>query len=242
VDVNHFIPHLIELRSRVIQCGTLVLLLFLALFYIDDYLYTWIAKPLLTQLPAGSAIIATEVTSTFTVPMKLAWILSLFFAIPYLLYQLWVFIAPGLYQTEKKLFLPFLLASTFLFYLGVGFAYFIICPMALGFFATCAPTGVSVMTDIGAYLNFVLGVLFAGGVAFQVPVITLAMIKTKWITVEQLSYLRPYIIVGAFVVGMILTPPDVISQILLALPMWGLFEVGLLLAKYLNTSKSTEKD
>lgn len=236
MDVNNSLEHLVELRARVIRCGIVILFLFLALFYIDEYLYTWIAKPLLTQLPTGSAIIATEVTSTFTVPMKLAWILAIFFTIPYLLYQLWSFMAPGLYATEKKIFLPFLLSSTLLFYVGVVFAYLILCPLALSFFAKCAPSGVSVMTDIGAYLNFVLSVLLAGGIAFQVPVLTVALIKAKWVTVAQLIYLRPYIIVAAFILGMLLTPPDVLSQILLALPMWGLFEVGLLLGARCQTS------
>jgi sec-independent protein translocase protein TatC len=233
MDVNQTLPHLIELRTRVIQSALVLLGLFLALFYIDEYLYSWIAKPLLTQLPAGSTLIATEVTATFMVPMKLAWIATLFFTIPYLLYQFWSFLAPGLYKNEKRIFLPFLIASTLLFYLGVAFAYFVICPIALGFFAQCAPVGVAVMTDMAAYLNFVLSVLFAGGLAFQVPVMTLAMIKARWVTIEQLIYLRPYMIVAAFVLGMILTPPDVLSQILLALPIWGLFEAGLILAKYL---------
>jgi sec-independent protein translocase protein TatC len=238
MDVTQAIPHLVELRTRTIRSVIVVLLFFLALFYIDEYLYTEIAKPLLTQLPAGSSLIATEVTSTFMAPMKLAWILALFLAIPYLFYQLWSFVTPGLYANEKRAFLPFLIASTFLFYLGIAFGYFIICPMALGFFAKCAPAGVSMMTDIGAYLNFVLGILFASGIAFQVPVITLALIKANWVTMAQLIYLRPYIIVAAFVLGMILTPPDVLSQILLALPMWGLFEIGLIFAKYLKAQSS----
>lgn len=228
------LPHLIELRARVIRSGIVVLIAFISLFWIDETLYSWIAKPLLTQLPAGSSMIATEITSTFMVPMKLAFVLSIFLTIPFLLYQAWSFMAPGLYKNEKKQILPFIIASTGLFYLGNAFAYFIICPMALGFFTKCAPLGVSVMTDIGSYLNFVLTVILGGGLAFQVPVITLALIKAQWVSVAQLVYLRPYIIVAAFVLGMLLTPPDVVSQILLALPIWGLFEVGLLLAKYLN--------
>ncbi len=232
--MNNAIPYLIELRTRVIQSGILLLILFSGLFYIDEKLYTWIAKPLLTELPIGSTLIATTVTAPFTVPMKLALIMAFFLAVPYILYQIWSFIAPGLYKTEKQTALPFLLTSTVLFYGGVAFAYYVICPMALGFFAKCAPRGVTVMTDIEAYLNFVLTLLLSGGIAFQVPIITFALIKSGITTIQQLEHLRPYIIVLAFIVGMLLTPPDVVSQILLALPMWGLFEAGLLLAKYLN--------
>lgn len=232
------IPHLIELRTRIIRCSAIILCLFAALFCIDEHLYAWIAKPLLSQLPAGSSIIATAVTTPFMVPMKLAMILSFFISIPYLLYEIWSFIAPGLYLKEKKMVLPFLIISTILFYTGVGFAYYIICPLALGFFAKCAPVGVLVMTDIQAYLDFVLTVLFGGGIAFQVPIITLALLQSGLVTILQMEHCRPYVIVSAFFMGMILTPPDVVSQILLALPMWWLFESGLLLAKFLN-KKST---
>ncbi len=232
--IIHSLPHLIELRSRIIRSGLLVLGLFFFLFWIDEYLYTFIAKPLLNELPIGSSIIATEVTAPFTVPMKLAFILSLFLSIPYILYQAWIFIAPGLYPNEKQRTLPFLISSIFLFYLGVAFAYYMICPTALSFFAQCAPEGVTVMTDITAYLDFVLTVLFAGGVAFQVPVVTLLSIQSGWVSITLLEHLRPYVIVIAFILGMLLTPPDVISQVLLALPMWGFFEMGLILAKYLN--------
>lgn len=228
------IPHLIECRARIIRSGLVISCLFAALFYIDEHLYAWIAKPLLSQLPAGGSIIATAVTTTFIVPMKLALVLSVFLTIPYLLYEIWSFIAPGLYTKEKKMVLPFLVTSTLLFYSGVAFAYYLICPMALGFFAKCAPAGVLVMTDIQAYLDFVLTVLFAGGIAFQVPIVTLALLKSGLVSISQMEHCRPYVIVAAFVIGMILTPPDVVSQILLALPMWGLFEGGLLLAKFLD--------
>lgn len=227
----NMLTHLIEFRKRLIRCSLVILCIFIGLFYIDDYLYTVFAKPLLTQLPLGSALIATEVTTTFTVPMKLALIAALFISIPYVLYELWSFIAPGLFLQEKQKIIPFILSSTILFYLGVSFAYFVICPLALGFFANCAPKGVLVMTDIKSYLDFVLTLLFSSGLAFQVPVITLVLIKTKVVTIEKLSHLRPYVIVTAFILGMILTPPDVVSQILLALPMWGLFEIGLILGK-----------
>lgn len=230
--MNTYLPYLLELRSRIIRISLVILILFLILFYIDEHLYTFIAKPLLKQLPLGSTLIATEITSPFMVPMKLAFMLSLFIAIPYILYEIWSFIAPGLYRQEKRKILPFLIASTLLFYMGVIFSYYLICPMALGFFAKCAPLGVTLMTDIQAYLNFVLTVLFSGGIAFQVPIITIACIISGFITIQQLEHFRPYIIVLAFILGMLLTPPDVISQILLALPMWGLFEIGLLLTKW----------
>jgi len=229
--MNNFIPHLIEFRTRLLRCIALLSILFIFLFWIDDTLYAWIAKLLLFQLPKTNALIATEVTSTFMVPMKLAFIVSLLLAIPYILYELWAFVSPGLYQKEKKQIFPFILCSTLLFYTGVGFGYFVICPLALGFFANCAPLGISVMTDIRYYLDFMLTVLFSAGLAFQVPVITLALIKAQVVSIEQLSYLRPYVIVAAFIFGMLLTPPDVVSQILLALPMWGLFEAGLFIVK-----------
>ncbi len=232
--MNTYIPHLIEFRKRVIRSIIFFLILFFGLFWKDEKLYTFIAKPLLKQLPAGGQLIATEITSPFTVPMKLALVTALILAIPYILYQLWAFVAPGLYKQEKKTILPFLIASIVLFYLGMIFAFYIICPLALGFFTHTAPQGVLVMTDIRYYLDFILLILFSSGIAFQVPVVTLALIQAGIATTQQLSYIRPYVIVGAFVLGMLLTPPDVVSQILLALPMWGLFEAGLLLSRYLN--------
>jgi sec-independent protein translocase protein TatC len=234
MEIAHLLPHLIEFRKCLIRCAYVTLIIFLCLFFYDEKIYSFIAKPLLAELPEGSAIIATEVTSPFIIPMKLALILAFFIAIPFIIYQLWSFIGPGLYKQEKKKVFPFMIASTSLFYIGMVFAYFLICPLALSFFAKCAPQGVSVMTDIRSYLNFVLSVIFSGGIAFQVPVITVALVKYNLVSIEKLVHLRPYIIVLAFIVGMILTPPDVVSQILLALPMWGLFELGLLLAKYMK--------
>jgi len=229
--LNHYLSHVIELRTRMIRCGLLTLVIFLGLFYIDNRLYSFIAKPLLAQLPSGSTLIATTVTASFTVPMKLAFIVAIFFSIPYILFQLWSFIAPGLYPPEKQKTLYYAISSLGLFYSGTLFAYFVICPVALAFFAKCAPSGVVVMTDIQAYLDFVLTLLFAGGVAFQVPIITFVAIRSGIISEEKLTHFRPYIIVTAFILGMLLTPPDVVSQILLALPMWGLFEVGLFCAR-----------
>ncbi len=238
--MDSFIPHLIECRTRLIRSGLMILSLFAGLFCIDEQLYSWIAKPLLSQLPAGSHIIATAVTTPFMVPMKLAMLLAFFISIPYLLYEIWSFMAPGLYAKEKKNILPFLITSTILFYIGVGFAYYIICPLALGFFAKCAPAGVLVMTDIQSYLDFVLSILFAGGIAFQVPMVTLILLQSGFMSLAQMEHCRPYVIVAAFVLGMILTPPDVVSQILLALPMWGLFEGGLLFAKFTHGQYPTK--
>ncbi len=231
---QQYIPHLIEFRKRLIRSACFVTLLFIFLFYFDESLYSYIAEPMLQRLDNHSSLIATEVTSTFTVPMKLAFYAAVFLAIPYLLFELWTFIAPGLYRREKRAILPILFFSILLFYLGCAFSYFIICPMALQFFLSVAPRGVAVMTDIKHYLDFVLTLLLGGGLAFQVPVITFALIRTGILTPSQLSYLRPYVIVIAFILGMLLTPPDVISQVMLALPMWWLFELGLFLGKKNN--------
>ena len=230
---NTCIAHLIEFRKRVIRSGIVFCIVFVSLFLVDEKLYTFIAKPLLMQLPTGGKLIATEVTATFMVPMKLALAMACMVLMPYILYQLWGFVAPGLYKHEKRSIFPLLISSIILFYLGLLFSYYVICPLALGFFANSAPTGVVVMTDIQSYLDFVLTLLLSGGLAFQVPVLTLGLIQSGLMTVKQLVYIRPYVIVGAFVLGMLLTPPDVVSQILLALPMWGLFELGLLWAQIL---------
>ena len=231
------LTHFIELRSRLIRASLVVAALFLGLFTIDEKLYTFIATPLLRQLPKGHALIAIDVTTPFTVPLKLAFVTALLLAAPFIFYEIWSFIAPGLYRHEKKRLYPLLSASLFLFYSGILFSYWIICPLALSFFAKAAPHNVLVMTDIKAYLDFVLTVLLAGGIAFQVPVITIALVQLNIVSVALLEHLRPYVIVGAFTVGMLLTPPDVISQILLALPMWGLFEVSLLIAKRYSTMR-----
>lgn len=223
--------HWIELRTRIIHSALVFLPICMTLFWIDDVLYHGIAQPLLRVLPTGGAIIATDITTPFTVPLKLAFLTSVFIASPYFLYQFWSFIVPALYAHERQKIRTFLITSTLLFYMGICFAYFVICPMALRFFTHCAPPDVKIMTDISAYLDFMLAVLFAGGVAFQVPIVTLACIHSKVVSIAQFEHLRPYIIVAAFIAGMLLTPPDVVSQILLALPMWGLFEIGLIIAK-----------
>lgn len=220
------IVYFIEFRSRLIRSLCVLGVLFLALFFIDHKLYHYLAKPLLQALPQGY-LIATDITSTFTVPLRVAWILSLLLAMPYVLYQVWSFMAPALHRGEKQQILPFLIGSLVLFYGGLGFAYGVICPLTLRFFVQCAPVGVQMMTDIQAYLDFMLGMLLACGLAFQVPVLTVLVVHLGWCTAKELAYLRPYVIVGAFILGMLLTPPDVFSQIMLALPMWWLFEGGL---------------
>lgn len=232
--MNDFIPHLIELRSRLISCLWVFSLSFLVLFYFDEKLYTLLADPLFQVLPEKNSLIATDITSPFTVPMKLAFITTLVLTAPYCLYQIWSFVAPGLYQAEKKTVLPFLIFSILCFYIGILFSYFILCPLALNFFVHLAPKGVLVMTDIRHYLDFVLTLLFAGAIAFQVPVITLALIRSKIISINLMIHLRPYVIVFCFIAGMLLTPPDVLSQILVAIPMWGLYEMGILFGKFLD--------
>jgi sec-independent protein translocase protein TatC len=183
---------------------------------------------LLGQLPQGASMIATEVASPFLAPFKLTLVVAVFLAMPHVLYQVWAFVAPGLYAHERRLILPLLAASTLLFYAGMAFAYFAVFPVLFAFFAATAPEGVAIMTDIGRYLDFVLTIFFAFGVAFQVPILTVVSVYTGITTREALSAKRPYVIVAAFVIGMVLTPPDVVSQTLMAVPMWLLFEVGML--------------
>jgi sec-independent protein translocase protein TatC len=227
-----FVSHLVELRDRLLRAVLAVLVIFGALFAFANDLYTLLAEPLLRQMPGGAGMIATEVASPFFTPVKLTMVLSIFLAMPVILYQLWAFVAPGLYQTERKLVLPLLVSSTVLFYLGMAFAYFVVFPLVFHFLTNIAPQGVAVMPDISKYLDFVLKMFFAFGVAFEVPIATILVIWTGLTTAESLASKRPYIIVVAFVVGMLLTPPDVFSQTLLALPMWALFELGLFLSKF----------
>jgi sec-independent protein translocase protein TatC len=235
-----FVSHLVELRDRLLRAVLAVLIIFLSLFAFANDLYTFLAEPLLRHMPQGTSMIATEVASPFLTPFKLTLVLSVFAAMPVILYQLWAFVAPGLYQTEKRLVVPLLVSSTLLFYLGMAFAYFVVFPLVFGFLTNVAPEGVAVMTDISRYLDFVLKLFFAFGIAFEVPIATILVIWAGITTAESLAAKRPYIIVIAFVVGMLLTPPDVISQTLLALPMWVLFELGLIMSK-LYTKKPEEE-
>ena len=239
-----FISHLIELRTRLLHGLLCVLLVFIVLTFFAGDLYTLAAKPLLDHLTPGSSMIATEVAATFIAPIKLALYLAIFISMPYLLYQCWAFVAPGLYLNERRFALPLLFTSIVLFYAGTAFAFYVIFPLMFGFFISIAPEGVTVMTDISRYLDFIMKIFFAFGLAFEVPIVTILLTYSGITTVETLKQNRPYIIVGAFVVGMLLTPPDVMSQILLALPIWFLFELGLLLSVRYNRllKKNTDED
>ena len=228
-----FLSHLKELRDRLLRSLLAVLILFLALFPFADTIYSVLAEPLMRHMPEGTSMIAIEVASPFLIPVKMVLMLSIFIAVPYLFYQLWSFVAPGLYLHERRLVMPLLVSSTVLFFLGVAYAYFLVFPLAFAFFNAVAPTGVEVMTDISRYLSFVITIFFAFGIAFEVPIATIVLVAVGATTPEKLAAKRPYIIVGAFVVGMLLTPPDIISQTLLALPMWALFEIGILFSKYM---------
>jgi sec-independent protein translocase protein TatC len=232
------ISHLIELRDRLLRGVIAVLILTAILMPFSNDLYHFLSEPLLRHLPETSTMIATEVASPFLIPFKLTLSTAILLAVPVLLYQLWAFIAPGLYENERKLVFPLLFASTLLFFLGIIFAYFVVFPLIFAFLTQAAPEGVAVMTDISSYLDFVLKLFFAFGLAFEVPIATLLLIWTGVSSVESLSEKRPYIIVGAFVIGMLLTPPDVISQTLLALPVWLLFELGLFSSRLLPKKAS----
>lgn len=226
-----FLSHLMELRGRLMRMLAAILLVFLALTPFANQLYTLLADPLMRHMPENSSMIAIEVASPFLIPFKLALVLAIFICVPYLLYQIWGFIAPGLYRHERRMVVPVLVSSTLLFYLGGLFAYYVVFPLVFTFLTASAPEGVAVMTDIGKYLDFVLTLFFAFGAAFEVPVVTFVLVWLGVVTPEALVRKRPYVIVGAFVLGMLLTPPDVISQTLLAIPMWLLFELGVFMAR-----------
>lgn len=223
--------HLIELRDRLMHMMLAILIVFLSLIAFSGDIFSLLAKPLLKLMPAGTSMIATGVTSPLLVPFKLVMLLSVLLTIPYLLHQIWSFIAPGLYKHEKRMAIPLLVSSVVLFYCGIAFAYFVIFPILFGFFIGVAPEGVAVMTDISQYLDFIIAIFMAFGIAFEVPVATFLLVAAGITTPAKLAAKRPYIIIGSFVVGMLLTPPDVISQSLLAIPIWLLFESGLLASR-----------
>lgn len=241
LEQSTFISHLIELRTRILRALLAVLVVFLCLFYFAQDIYAYVAQPLIATMPAGSNMIATDVASPFLAPFKLTLVLSFFVAIPVVLYQLWGFVAPGLYRNEKKLVAPLLISSTLLFYAGMAFAYYVVFPLAFMFFNSVAPDGVLISTDISSYLNFVLKLFFAFGVAFEIPVAIILMCWSGITTPDSLRKKRPYVIVGVFVVGMLLTPPDIISQTLLAIPMWLLFEIGVIIGGF-YTKKQTQEE
>ena len=222
--------HLVELRSRLLRAVLAVLGVFVLLVPFANRLYSWLAQPLLAKLPAGAQMVAIDVASPFFAPIKLAFVVALMIAIPMVLYQLWAFVAPGLYRNERRLAVPLLVSATLLFYIGVAFAYFLVMPVVFGFLTGIAPTGVAVMTDISRYLDFVLVLFLAFGFSFEVPVAVVILVLLGWVDVAQLREARAYVIVGAFVVAAIITPPDVVSQLMLAIPMALLYEVGLLVS------------
>lgn len=237
------IAHLVELRGRLLKSVVCVIGIFLSLYWFSNDLYSLVSEPLRMFLPEGSTMIATDVASPFFTPFKLTLMTSVFIAMPFMLYQVWSFIAPALYEKEKKLAVPLLLSSIVLFYLGMAFAYFVVFPLVFGFFTSTGPEGVAIMTDISRYLDFVLKLFFAFGLAFEIPIATILLVAAGITTTANLREKRPYVVVGCFIVGMLLTPPDVISQLLLAIPMWLLFEMGIifssLLKKHARTSEET---
>ena len=232
------VTHLTELRDKLLRALLAVLLVFICLFPFANDIYTFVSEPLRALLPAGATMIATEVASPFFTPFKLSLVTAVFLAMPYVLYQAWSFIAPGMYKHEKRLAIPLLASSVLLFYAGSAFAYYVVFPLIFSFFTSVAPQDITIMTDINSYLNFVLKLFFAFGLAFEIPIVAILMIWTGITTAEALAKKRPYIIVGCFIFGMLLTPPDIISQSLLAIPMWLLFEIGVYIGGLTQGSKN----
>lgn len=234
------ITHLIELRNRLLKAVICILVVFAVLVYWANDIYSLLASPLTERLPEGATMIATNVATPFFTPIKLTIIAAIFLSVPYILYQLWAFVAPALYKQEKRLVYPLLISSTLLFYGGVAFAYYIVFPLVFGFLTNTAPEGVTMATDISSYLDFVLTIFLAFGVCFEVPVAIILLCWTGVTTPQDLKGKRPYIIVAAFIIGMLLTPPDVFSQTLLAVPMCLLFELGVIVARFYTPKDDTE--
>jgi sec-independent protein translocase protein TatC len=229
-----FISHLIELRSRLLRSIVAVVVVLLCLVPFAKTIYAALAAPLMRALPPGATMIATDVTGTFLVPLKVTLMAAFLVALPYVLWQVWAFVAPGLYQHERRLALPVLASSFVCFVAGMAFAYFAVFPVAFGFFAGYAPAGVTMMTDIDKYLSFVLTMFIAFGITFETPVVVIVLVRFRVVSLEKLRSIRPYVIVGATVIGAVFTPPDVVSQLLLAIPLWLLYELGLMLARFVE--------
>ena len=242
IGEDTFISHLVELRDRLLRCIIALGIVFACLFPFANKLYTLLAQPMLAKLPQGGQMIATEVTTPFFVPMKVAMMTAFLIALPYVLYQLWAFVAPGLYANEKRLALPLIATSTLLFFCGMAFAYFVVFPVVFGFITGYAPQGVAVMTDIDKYLGFVLTMFMAFGITFEVPVAVIILVTMNVVSVAKLREIRPYVVVGAFVIGAIFTPPDVVSQVMLALPLWILYEAGIVAAVLMAKKKAGAGD
>jgi sec-independent protein translocase protein TatC len=237
-----FISHLMELRDRLLRCLIAIAVVFVCLFPWAKELYTMLAKPLLAVLPQGGQMIATDVVGVFLVPVKVAGMVAIMITMPYSLYQLWAFVAPGLYAHEKRLVMPLVITSSLLFIAGMSFAYFLVFPVVFKFMASIAPEGVAWMTDIDKYLSFVLTMFIAFGITFEVPVAVVLLVKMGVISIEKLKEIRPYVVVGAFVVGAIFTPPDVVSQLMLAFPLWLLYEIGIVAAGMLIKPERAQND
>ena len=233
------LSHLIELRDRIIKILLAVTMIFLSLVYFSNDIYDFVSQPLVALLPESSSMIATEVASPFFAPFKLTLVVALMLAMPVLLYQFWAFIAPGLYRREKLIAIPLFISSILLFYFGMAFAYYVVFPLVFGFFTQVGPENITMMTDISQYLNFVLKLFFAFGIAFEIPIVIVILIWTGITSADKLAQKRPYIFLGCFVMGMLLTPPDVISQTLLAVPMWLLFELGVLFGRMISNKEQT---
>ena len=228
------VAHLTELRDKLLRAVLAVLVMFICLFPFANEIYAFVSEPLRAILPEGATMIATEVASPFLTPFKLTLVAAVFLVIPYLLYQVWSFIAPGMYRHEKRLAIPLLVSSVLLFYAGAAFAYFVVFPLIFAFFTSVGPEDITIMTDINSYLDFVLKLFFAFGLAFEIPIAAVLMIWAGITTPDDLVKKRPYIVVGCFIFGMLLTPPDIISQSLLALPMWLLFEIGVFFGRFIH--------
>ena len=237
-DQQPLLAHLIELRSRVVRITLGIVACFLALFHWSGDIYHLLAKPMLDVLPAGSNMIATDVTAPFFVPVKVTMLVAFLLSLPNTMYQIWAFVAPGLYNHEKRLILPLVISSVLLFFVGMAFAYFAVFPVVFGFMSAVTPEGVSMMTDIDKYLSFVLGMFVAFGVTFEVPIVVIVLHRMGVVSLAQLREGRPYVIVGAFVIAAVVTPPDVLSQIMMAVPLWLLYEAGILMA--VLTGRQTE--
>jgi sec-independent protein translocase protein TatC len=241
-ETQPFVQHLIELRDRLMRALLIVLLAFLGLVYFSNDIYEFVSSPLRDFLPENSTMIATDVAAPFFAPFKLTFVAAVFVAMPYVLYQVWGFVSPGLYSSEKRLAVPMLCASVVLFYAGIAFAYFVTFPIIFQFFMGIAPDSVQVMPDISSYLDIALKLFFAFGFAFEIPIATFLIIYAGITTPESLSEKRPYIVVGCFVVGMLMTPPDIVSQSLLALPMWILFEAGVFFGRLAKKRQVAEEE
>lgn len=236
------ISHLLELRDRLLRAFIAVIVVFVPCTFFSNEIFTIVAQPLIDQLPANSSLIATSVISPFMTPFKLAFFVALFVAIPYVLYQIWAFVAPGLYRHEKRFAVPLLVSSIVLFYVGVVFAYFFVFPVMFEFFAATTPKGVRMMTDINSYLDFVLTMFFCFGLAFEVPVVVVLLVLTNLVQVEKLKESRGYVLIAIFVIAAILTPPDAVSQTIMAVPMYLLYEGGIIMARVMNGMRRKDKE